>query len=243
MKKESKNGTTVKAKSVSKKTNLNDITSDELQIIDTAEDTEATPQDLEQSDTTEDTEATPQELEQSEIAEELEPLNEPSDKATPTIYNDSANKFKIKTLKRSLENKKYALERENIKVRDWRVQAVDRDNKAGFEYEKRKKELEDLLAKNQTRYDKRMAKTQKWWWEYCINHEATKIAKIQKDIILLANEINKLEGIEPIESISDKQAATQKIELENDEATTTEATIAPPTEPTIEPEPSLDTIQ
>ena len=55
-----------------------------------------------------------------------------------------SNKQKIKALKRAIENKKYSLDRETEKCRTWRVQAKDRDEKATNEYQKRKKELEEL---------------------------------------------------------------------------------------------------
>ncbi len=41
------------------------------------------------------------------------------------------------------------------------------------------KELEELLQKNQTRFDKRIERTKKMWWDYCNNHEATKIKKLK----------------------------------------------------------------
>ena len=102
-------------------------------------------------------------------------------------------KQKIKALKRAMEAKQSAIEREEIKVKDWRVQGKDRDEKATSEFEKRKIMLEDSLKKNEERYQKRMAKTEKWWWQYCINHEGTKIKKLQDDLSLLQTELTKLE--------------------------------------------------
>ena len=110
------------------------------------------------------------------------------------------NKQKIKALKRAIENKNYSLERENQKIKDWKIQATDRDKKANDEFMKRKSELESLLQKNQIRYDKRIAKTKKWWWDYCDNHKITKVAKIEQDVILLLTELSKLESLEPKET-------------------------------------------
>ena len=108
-----------------------------------------------------------------------------------------SNKQKIKALKRAIENKKYSLDRETEKCRTWRVQAKDRDEKATNEYQKRKKELEELLKKSEERYNKRIAKTKKWWWEYCVNFENTKIKKINDDLTLLQSELGKFEEHEP----------------------------------------------
>jgi len=107
------------------------------------------------------------------------------------------NKQKVKALKRAIENKKYSLDRETEKCRTWRVQAKDRDEKATNEYQKRKKELEEQLKKSEERYNKRIARTKKWWWEFCVNFENTKIKKINDDLTLLQTELSKLEEHEP----------------------------------------------
>jgi hypothetical protein len=110
-----------------------------------------------------------------------------------TENSDSANKQKIKAIKRAIENKAFSIEREEIKVKDWRIQATDRDKLAKEEYEKKKSELDDLFKKNQARYDKRIAKTKKWWHEYSDNHEATKIKKLKDELALLNTELLKYE--------------------------------------------------
>jgi hypothetical protein len=105
-----------------------------------------------------------------------------------------SEKQKIKALKRAIEFKQSAIEREEIKVKDWRVQGKDRDEKATSEFQKRKTMLEELLKKNEERYQKRMAKTEKWWHQYCRNHETTKIKKLQDDLTLLQTELAKHEA-------------------------------------------------
>lgn len=114
---------------------------------------------------------------------------EPESATVPSL----TNKQKAKAVRRSIENKKMALDRETRKVKEWRVQAKDRDEKATAEYQKRKSELEEMLRKSEERYTKRMAKTKKWWHEYSDNYEATKIQKIENDIILLTTELQKYE--------------------------------------------------
>jgi hypothetical protein len=95
----------------------------------------------------------PEEIEQDEetqpehIVEETaepEPNPEPEIKSV-TENTEVSNKQKIKALKRSVDNKMYSIEREEAKVKLWRIQAADRDKKATDEYEKRKSELEALL--------------------------------------------------------------------------------------------------
>ena len=109
------------------------------------------------------------------------------------------NKQKIKALKRSIENKTFTIEREEIKVKDWRVQATDRDKLATEEFEKKKSAIEELLKKNQERFNKRMAKTKKWWHEYSDNYEVTKIKKLKDELALLQAELLKFDT-EPTET-------------------------------------------
>ena len=109
------------------------------------------------------------------------------------------NKQKIKALKRSIENKTFTIEREEIKVKDWRVQAADRDKLATEEFEKKKSAIEELLKKNQERFNKRMAKTKKWWHEYSDNYEVTKIKKLKDELTLLQAELLKFDT-EPTET-------------------------------------------
>ena len=109
------------------------------------------------------------------------------------------NKQKIKALKRSIENKTFTIEREEIKVKDWRVQATDRDKLATEEFEKKKSAIEESLKKNQERFNKRMAKTKKWWHEYSDNYEVTKIKKLKDELALLHSELLKFDT-EPTET-------------------------------------------
>ena len=109
------------------------------------------------------------------------------------------NKQKIKALKRSIENKTFTIEREEIKVKDWRVQAADRDKLATEEFEKKKSAIEESLKKNQERFNKRMAKTKKWWHEYSDNYEVTKIKKLKDELTLLQAELLKFDT-EPTET-------------------------------------------
>ncbi|MDT3740745.1 MAG: hypothetical protein RO257_14735 [Candidatus Kapabacteria bacterium] len=109
------------------------------------------------------------------------------------------NKQKIKALKRSIENKTFTIEREEIKVKDWRVQAADRDKLATEEFEKKKSAIEESLKKNQERFNKRMAKTKKWWHEYSDNYEVTKIQKLKDELALLQAELLKYDT-EPTET-------------------------------------------
>jgi hypothetical protein len=116
-----------------------------------------------------------------------------------TENTEVSNKQKIKALKRTIDNKMYSIEREESKVKLWRIQAVDMDKKATDDYEKRKSELEILLKKNQERFDKRMAKTKKWWHEFSDNYTETKIKKLHDDLALLQSELLKFESLEPTE--------------------------------------------
>ena len=130
------------------------------------------------------------------LSEEVETAGTDSqseNKAEQVLKNTAAiDKYKLSDLRRSLENKTSTLEREKAKVTDWRTQAKHRDEKATEEYEKRKTELEELLKKNQERHDKRIAKTEKYWWQYCLNHEATKIKKLEDEVTLLQSELEKM---------------------------------------------------
>jgi hypothetical protein len=146
----------------------------------------------------------PEEIEQDEetqpdhiVKETAEPetVSEPEIKSV-TENKEVSNKTKIKALKRSVDNKMYSIEREESKIKLWRIQASDRDKKATDEYEKRKSELEVLLKKNQERFDKRMAKTKKWWHEFSDNYTETKIKKLHDDLTLLQSELLKFEKIE-----------------------------------------------
>jgi hypothetical protein len=121
----------------------------------------------------------------------------------PPVPENTAlsNKQKIAALKRSIQNKQFSLDREQTKVKDWRVQGADRIDKATKLYEKRKKELEDALKKTEERFNKSIGKTQKMWLDYSDNYEKTKIKKIEDDIILLQTELSKLESQEPKEAI------------------------------------------
>ena len=125
-----------------------------------------------------------------EVKDEVIPDSEPKQIAENP---EALAKQKIKALKRAIEFKQSAIEREEIKVKDWRVQGKDRDEKATSEFQKRKTMLDESLKKNEERYQKRMAKTEKWWWQYSLNHEATKIKKLQDDLSLLQTELAKLE--------------------------------------------------
>jgi hypothetical protein len=142
------------------------------------------------------------EVEQDEeTPEHIEETAEPDKEIKPISENtDISNKFKIKAIKRSIDNKIYSIDREVSKVAGWRIAAKDRDEKATAEYQKRKLELEALLQKNQERFDKRMLKTQKWWWDYSITYENTKIIKLNADLVLLKNELLKFELLEPQET-------------------------------------------
>jgi hypothetical protein len=134
-----------------------------------------------------------EQIEEVPTADKIEVI--PDSEPKPIEENpEVSEKQKIKALKRAMEAKQSAIEREEIKVKDWRVQAKDRDEKATSEFQKRKTMLEELLKKNEERYQKRMAKTEKWWWQYCINHEATKIKKLQDDLSLLQTELAKHEA-------------------------------------------------
>ena len=129
---------------------------------------------------------------------EVKNISLPEIKPVQATENGATIKYRISALKRALENKTASLDREKAKVEDWRVQAKNRDIKAQVEFDKRKTELEALLAKNLERYEKRKSKTQKFWWEYCINYEATKIIKIESEVEQLKAEHEKLSAsIEP----------------------------------------------
>ena len=123
----------------------------------------------------EDEEQVPEEEEipESESPEE-KPEKEPEAKSVAE-NKELSNKQKIKALKRALETKTYALEKAKDTVKGWRSQAADRDNRANTEYQKRKAECEEMLKKIEERYQKRIARTKKWWLDYSDNVEKTKI--------------------------------------------------------------------
>ena len=141
--------------------------------------------------------------EKSIVASDIEVKDaKPEEKVSePKPVSENAevvNKQKIKALKRSIENKTFTIEREEIKVKDWRVQAADRDKLATEEFEKKKSAIEESLKKNQERFNKRMAKTKKWWHEYSDNYEVTKIKKLKDELALLQVELLKFDT-EPTE--------------------------------------------
>lgn len=107
--------------------------------------------------------------------------------------------YRIKSLKRSIDHKKYSREHEQAKVADWRIQAAHRDASAHDEYTRRKAELEAQLIKNADRYNKRITKTKTHWWDYCTNYEETKIKKFDSEIELLEKELEKLESAPVVE--------------------------------------------
>ncbi|MBI3258243.1 MAG: hypothetical protein HYZ54_01990 [Ignavibacteriae bacterium] len=137
---------------------------------------------------------------ESEVEGTDKPLLEvKTDKAAE---NGTSIKYRLTSLKRALENKTASLDREKAKVEDWLVQAKHRDEKSLEEFEKRKTELEALLTKNEERYNKRKAKTQKYWWDYCINYSATKVKKIEEEVEQLKAEHEKLSA-----SVESKEVA------------------------------------
>lgn len=119
-------------------------------------------------------------------------LSMPEEKADPES-DQKLLKLKIKALKRSIDNKKYAIARDQEKKDLWRIQAKERDEKATSEFETKKILLEEQLKKNQDRFDKKMAKTKKWWHEYTDNFEITKIQKSKDELSKLEIELIKLE--------------------------------------------------
>ena len=110
-----------------------------------------------------------------------------------TFYRN-IQKYKIKAIKRAIEGKQSSLEREQAKNLDWRKQAAIRDENATSEYTKRKAEVEAHMKKIEERYQKRIARTKKWWHEYADNHEANKIKRLLGDIDALQAELAKHEG-------------------------------------------------
>ena len=129
----------------------------------------------------------------SEENQNIENASQSETKAEQGIENTAAmDKYKLSSLRRTLENKISTLEREKAKCTDWVTQAKHRDEHATEEYEKRKTELEELLKKNQERFDKRMAKTKTHWHDYVVNYEATKIKKLEDEVTLLQLELEKM---------------------------------------------------
>lgn len=151
------------------------------------------------------------EIENDEADEFILPSEDKSDEAEEEGIKKSklslvpqnaelSDKQKIKAIKRTLENKKYALDRESQKCSEWLRQADERDAKAQDEYDRRKSELEDALLKAEERYNKRINRTLKMWREYTDNYLNTKVLKIKQNIQLLENELQKLELSEASES-------------------------------------------
>jgi len=106
---------------------------------------------------------------------------EPEEKQI-TEKDELSAKQKIKALQKDIENKKLILEKEEIKVRDWRTQAKIRDDRNFKMLEKKKKEAEELINTAQARYEKLKAGTFKWWWSYAENVEKKRIQSL-KDAI------------------------------------------------------------
>ncbi len=117
--------------------------------------------------------------------------------------------YRLKSLKRAIDHKKYSLEHERAKVEDWRMQALHRDESAHDEYLKRKTILESQLYSNENRYIKRREKTQKHWWDYCVNYESGKIAKIVTEIEVLEKELQKLESAPVVEATKTEASAPE----------------------------------
>jgi len=117
--------------------------------------------------------------------------------------------YRLKSLKRAIDHKKYSLEHERAKVEDWRMQALHRDESAHDEYLKRKTILESQLYSNENRYIKRREKTQKHWWDYCVNYESGKIAKIVTEIEVLEKELQKLELAPVVEATKTEASAPE----------------------------------
>ena len=154
------------------------IISDEIETDELDEQNEQVPSD-----------EVPEQIESSEIV--------PVAETKPVAENtEISNKQKIKAVKRALENKTYALDREKTKCNDWLKQADTRDAKATEEYENRKNELEELLRKTTERYEKRMSKTKIQWRIYTQDYLNTRVKKIEDDIVLLQTELSKLETLE-----------------------------------------------
>lgn len=173
-------------KQVQQKSQNAEIEEPEEIIISDVVETDELEQDNEQVPSDEE----PEKIESSEVV--------PIAETKPVAENaEISNKQKIKAIKKALENKTYALDREKTKCNDWLKQADTRDTKATDEYENRKKGLEELLRKTTERYEKRMAKTKKQWREYTANYLNTKVKKIEDDIALLQAELSKLESLEP----------------------------------------------
>lgn len=125
------------------------------------------------------------------------------------VIPTNLTEYRLKSLKRAIDHKKYSLEHEQAKVEDWRMQALHRDEAAHDDYTRRKIELEALLIKNADRYTKRREKTQKHWWDYCVNYEATKIKKIESEIDLLEKELQKLEAAPVVEATKTEASAPE----------------------------------
>lgn len=139
----------------------------------------------------------------SEEEQNKETASQSKTKAEQVVENTAAmDKFKLSNLRRSLENKKATLEREKAKCTDWVTQGNHRDEKATEEYEKRKTELEELIKKNQERFDKRMAKTKTQWHDYVVNYEATKIKKLEDEVTLLQLELEKATASVEIQAVA-----------------------------------------
>ena len=175
------------------------ISNEEIENDELDEETEQVPIDEIETDEIDEEEDVPPFLKTDAIDKDLVKVSTngkvESDEKTNNIAltEEKSLKQKVKALQKAIENKKYSLEREQIKCRDWRVQGKDKDEKATAEYQKRKTELEEMLKKSEERYNKRIAKTKKWWWDYTDNYEITKVKKIQDEVNLLEAELSKLE--------------------------------------------------
>jgi hypothetical protein len=124
-------------------------------------------------------------------------LSMPEEKADPES-EEKLLKLKIKALKRSIDNKKYAIDRDQEKADLWRIQAKERDEKATTEFETKKILLEEQMKKNQERYNKRIQKTSIYWHIYTDDFEINKILKSKDELSKLETELIKLEEQMPV---------------------------------------------
>lgn len=115
---------------------------------------------------------------------------------TVTPLPPVSNSHRIMAMKRAIHSKKLLMEFHASKVADWRLQSIHRTQSATSSYHSRKAELEELLLKNEAKFQKSMEKTRVSWDQYADNYESTKIKSIADAISVLETELANLEAME-----------------------------------------------
>lgn len=106
----------------------------------------------------------------------------------------------ILAMKRAIHSKRLLMEFHASKIADWRLQSIHRKQSATASYHSRKAELEELLTKNELKFQKAMEKTRVSWDEYADLYQKNKVDKIADEISVLETELANLEAMSVVET-------------------------------------------